>query len=271
MLKNRIIHDPFLDEFLYHLIYKASREQRDRFPIETTKIFKSSKAAKGFIKKATLEQKLYFLTLFGVEWSMVLGNRKTIPKDLKAIIGLFKSDKHTDALDLMIEKNIFVFSGEQFMDYMGVMGAVNHDNSYSYNIELKKAGYHLKKWQKNVSYKNYDETVESGETYSKLLDLVLKVLLNEISVEANHGLKENDLMILLFLYSKRSTNVSHEFLWDYFGGYIDKREVSQTVKRLRDKYFVRASAISKQREYAITTLGINSLNMFIKKTLLTNF
>lgn len=269
-IKRRIIHDTYLDEFLYSLIFNSTRHQRERFPPEFIGVFRSSKNAKGFIARATMEQKLYFLSLLGIEWFLLCGTRKNATKDLKEIVSKFKKDDYSEALNTITDKNIFIISGDQLIDYLGIMASMTHNKSYSYNVDLMKTGYHLHKWKKDIQYKNHTEVSENKESYENIVRFVKSILISNISIEANHSIKQADLLVLAYLYESRGAYVSHEIICDHFGGFFKKAEISTSIRLLRDINLIRISAITDKKEYSITSLGIDKLNNFIKKTLTAN-
>lgn len=269
-IKRRIIHDTYLDEFLYSLMFNSTRQQRERFPPEFIGVFRTSRDAKGFIAKATMEQKLYFLSLLGVEWFLLCGTRKNATKDLKEIVAKFKNESHSAGLNAITDKNIFVISGDQFIDYLGIMASMTHRKNYSYNVDLMKTGYHLHKWKKDVDYKNYNEISENNESYESIVKFVKSILLHNISIEANHAIKQTDLLILAYLYESKGAYVAHDAICDYFGGIFKKVVISTSIKLLRDINLIRISAIADKKEYSITPLGIDKLNKFIKKTITAN-
>lgn len=271
MVKNRVIHDAFLDEFLYNLIYGATRVQRDRFPEEHLGVFNSASAAKRFISKAILEQKLYFLSLLGVRWHMVFGETKTMQKDLREVAALIREKKLNEAGEALVAKNIFVFSGEQFVDCIGIMASLDHHKTYSFNVEMQKTAYHLNQWKKAVKYGNFNEVSERTENLENLVSFVLKNILNGISIEANHSIKLRDLCVLLYLKLNKHKYVAHEKICDHFGGFFKKKEITNAIRILRDKELIKMSSLTIKKEYMITALGINKLNQYISKTLATNF
>lgn len=269
-ITNRIIHDLYLDEFLYNLMFHSTRHQRERFPPEFMGVFRTSKNAKMFIAKATMEQKLYFLSVLGVDWFLFCGTKKNATTDLKRIIADFKDNKPAEALNQVTEKKLFIISGDQFIDYMGMMASVTHNKNYSYNVEMMKIGYHLKKWKKDVEYKNYSEVSENKETSEYVIKFALTLFLNGISIESNHSIKMMDLFILLYLYERKFLYVTQNKIYEYFIGFVKKIDVSAAIKRLREIQLISLSSISEAKEYKITTLGINKLNGFIKRVLSTS-
>lgn len=271
MLKKRAIHDTFLDEFLYNLIYKSTRSQRAQIPQEYLYVFNSSLAAKKFVSKATLEQKLYLFTLLGLRWYLVFGDSKKMQKDLREILALLREDRRGEGAEAMTEKNVFVFSGEQFIDCMGIMASLNHHKTYSFNLEIQKTGYHLKKWKKDTKYGNYNKVSENNENLESIISFVLQNVLNGMSIEANLAIKLRDLCILLYLRINKHAFTSHEKIVNYFGGYYVKQEIAVSLRELCNKELVRTSSLTIEKEYMITALGINKINQYVSTALATNF
>lgn len=271
LAKHRIIHDPFLDEFLYTLIYGADHIQRGRFPESWQHVFKSSLAANRFCSSATLEEKLYFLTLLGVDWFVVCANRLIAAKSIKSALSKFKQHKNLAALEEMVEKEIFVLSAEKFADGLGLMASVEHQKAYSYNMALSKVGYSLRKWNKNVNHKVARDIEERREYQDSVVDYTMGCALNFMTIETNYSMSASDMLILLHLYKHRHAHVLSNKIYEYFIGILTKTDIGNALRRMVDVDFIRLSLINKPNSYMITALGIHKINQFISKSLLTNF
>ena len=70
MSKNPRLNDPYLNEFIYSLVYNMSHIEKMRLPGRYRQLLGKEAAAQRFIAGSSMEVKLEFLAMVGIKWFM---------------------------------------------------------------------------------------------------------------------------------------------------------------------------------------------------------
>lgn len=252
-----------MTEFMYDLIYSADRGQRERVGRRYSKIFKNQRTAKAFCQNSSIEEKEYVMAMLGIKSFHIFADESITPKELSKILKLYKNGESGEALKQIVEKKIYIYSDKQFIDMLSKMADTEQHPQYSFNVELRKTGYHIKKWSRHINTKVHKQSVEITEYLDEISSLADNFMNSCHCIESRYSMKVNDMHILSGLYKFRHKHVPMSFLWDKYGGIMSKPEVSQAMRRLRNSSLVDISSITGEIQYIITGLGIETLNRFL--------
>lgn len=267
----KIFSDPVLTEITYSVLRSIENKDKVRLKGRHLMAAKNESTAKFFATNSSLEDKLLLFSAMGMTYFLVIANSPALTiRNLSEILDKYKTDDKLSTIREFAKLNIYISSNKQFLHLLGLMEqSINHP-SYILNLEYNRIGYHLKKW--STSAKSvYDMPIRESIQNA---DLIVKTMLNSVltleSSQGIFGISPLEMKILLYLYPFRNIYVSIDKLWNYFLADMGKNRVSNNIKRLMEAQYVQKSALSEDREYTITGLGISVVNSFVQKVFNAN-
>src|SRR5689334_12800086 len=108
MAAPRITISPFLNDFLYDVIYHASIEEKKNLPRRYIKRVKNAASARRFVDHSYLEEKMEVFSALGVQWYMVFfddGRNKL--RTIRQIFEAYKVDIDKSMAANLIEKKVY--------------------------------------------------------------------------------------------------------------------------------------------------------------------
>lgn len=273
--KTQMIHNPFLEEFVYDIIYSLTPMQRRSLPNEYVKVTKTPKAAKTFARMASLEQKYHLLSCLGIKWCNVFFNEEMTPHSFKEIMRKYKDDKPMAGLKEMAAEKLYITSDREFMHLLVAMAQSIHNPQYQLSLEWNKLGYRLNQWgtwtksAENPDFTTALENLEAVNKFSLLLehhDRTCETMSDVFSI------RHVDFRILNFFFRNKSQYVEKEAAFIYFSNQFTKTLINSCINRLTVGQFLQKSAIPDAKQYTITGLGIDLTQKIFMRTLKsTNF
>lgn len=270
MTKGRLIENPYFNEFLYDVMHNAFQHQKERLNGRYERQMRSSRSAKGFAKSAKLEQRQDILTHLGLHWFMVICNDDFTPANLKTIMQQYQGNRPASSLKEMAAKKLYITSDKQFIHLLNLMADTIHTPAYSFNLELNKIGYAVKKWTKQVDFAAHEKAIESIEHLDLMVKLFNSFTANIVKIPEHFGLLHTDLRILGYLWEYRNVYVPLTKVHHDFAGDLSKKLISRAINDMIGKQFIRGHADYRKNEYTITSMGINVVAQYIKKVLRLN-
>lgn len=258
---NKILNIPILNDFIYTLLYEAPFEAKRGLRGKYLKATLTGRAAKAFAVNSTREEKEYILSHFGIEFYYVINPKKMQISVLKEILKKYQKDKRVSAMRDLAQEGIFVTGDEQFTHLLKLIAKSIHHPSFFLNLELKKQGYHTKKWSKII---NDPVDLRDRDTYTKD-NIVVRLMLNSIleidNMSGRQGLFEKEMKVLMYFYVYKHLFIPEQDIADFFGGRMKKSEYKSALLGLLKTQLIQRSAIERS-EYSITSSGINEVANF---------
>lgn len=263
-----LVRNPYLNEFVWDLLYNVTMEQKKKLSKPFLQILKSPIKCKNFAEFSTLDEKVRFLSELGMDCSIVFFQDKIQSMNrLKVILEKYEEDKQVAASKEITQLKVFVSSDKQVKWLLGLMADTIHHKSYFLNLEYNRAVYHVKKWDRNrhtPESKELNETIESSDFVAKFLISAFNSL---GTVSSFLEVTQYDIKILLYLYNYRHLYLEKARIWDYFSGDITKGNVTTCLKRLFLNEYIRKHADYRILKYSITGSGIQMVNQFMSRVL----
>lgn len=205
----RICVNPFLNEFLYNVLYHATISEKKEIPKRYAKKIKTSSAAQKFVNTSYIEEKLEVLTALGVGWTLVFYDKKK--NKAKSITKIFESctkDNQKDYIKLAMEQGVYLMTDRHMIMYQGLMADQTNHAIFSQSLLLSKAGYHTGKWRKTINSGETQTAKEHLEVAPYLAETILNTAIGLEYVEGTAGVTKNDFKILCYLYTVHHRYVS---------------------------------------------------------------
>lgn len=266
-----LVHNPYLNEFVYDLLYNITPEQKKNLSKQFLSILKSNVKSKNFSDFSSLDEKVRFFSELGIESAIVFFQDKfNSVNALKKILEKYDDNKQAGASKEMTSLKIFVSSDKQVKFLLGMMSDTIMHRSYFLNQDFNKIGFHVKEWSKKLDSPASTEIKDAIENS----DIISKTILNSCMsikfVDGFIGIDEHSILVLLYLSGYRHTYVDKEFIWEYFVGVIPKGKVTTCIKRLFLDELIRKHVDYSNPRYTITSSGIEKVNQFRNRVIKQN-
>lgn len=258
--RNGVVHNPFLEEFIFDVIFNLTPAQRRNLDKKYIKAIKSPASARTFCSKSSLEEQIHFLACCGVGWTLMFHNNEMTPISLKDTLRKFKDEKVASGLHDLTTRKIYITSNKELMHLSAVMAQSIHNPQYSVNLEWAKMGYRLNQWNawvKGGVNKDFLKSLEAIEGVDKFSQTLEHSAITNRNMEAIFGIRPIDFRLLNYLYRNRNQFVGKYVLKDYFTGEFSVRQISQSIEALRKNHYLMKSAAVNRKEYTITGIGID--------------
>jgi hypothetical protein len=260
----KIVNIPILNDFIYTLLFNASYEKKRGLKGKYLRAAMNGTAAKAFSTNSTREEKEYIMSHFGVEFFYVVAKRNVTLLKLREILEKFEVDKKASALRDVSELGVCVTSDKEFLRLLGLMAQSIHHHSYFLNNEFQRQGYHIQKWKRHNLNAADLATRATDETAATIARLCVNTCLAMSFTPGLTGITENEMNILLYLYSTAHTYIGDEDLYSRFVGSMNKTKYRYSIKGLTKALLVQQHGTSK-REFTITGQGIKQATEFINR------
>lgn len=256
--------NPYLREYLYDVLYNMPPENKFVLKGKYYKISKTNFYAKRFCDTAKIEEIMHVLTLLGIDWFMVFFNNKNGDRFISNIFEKPEEKNGTIELKKIIKRNLFVTSGKSFAHQLATTSQRTHTNVFVQNLELLKAGYHLRGWPKRLETPRVKDAVYNSES----LNYLSETMINSVFSFKRAEIAENDIMVLTFLFKFQHTYIGYDKLNDRFAGVMVQRIIATSIKRLQASGMVQKHP--QQRTFTITALGIMEVTKVMNNLLKEN-
>jgi hypothetical protein len=260
----KLMDDPIFNEFLYTILYEATYEEKRGLQGKYLDAAMKPGAAKRFIDNATIDEKDYILSHFGIRWFRVFVKDDTVNREkLTEILKKFAGKQRIESFKDIADAKIFVSSDKTFNRLMAIMAQSMHSPAYYLNLEYVRAGYHIHDWPKiNISQKNM-EMREVLEASSNIARLMLCTMLRMKVAPGLTGLNEVEMSLLLYFYYNWTIHIPNDDILNFFKGYIALRQHKSAIKGLMDLKYIEDTAY-REENYTITGAGIKIIDNFMK-------
>lgn len=269
MATPRITVNPFLNDFVYDVLYHASVDQKKKLPKRYAKKVRTHFAARKFVDKSYFEEKMEILQALGYNWFFLFfENTRQHGRSLKEIFEKYRIDDRSLAQQVL-ESKVYVFSDKKFAHHLGVMSDSANSPQYTQSLLLNKAAYHVEKWKKEMKAPITD-TARTHLVISKyLVEMALNMLL-QIEYTEDFGMPRNDFKILSYLYIKQHTFVEYGKIVQRFPNNLSLAKITGALRRLFQSGMIITTPVAFEKKYQITALGINTIANFYKNVLKAN-
>jgi hypothetical protein len=265
------LNNPAFHEFVYSVLYNASVESKRVIPLRLAKFIRNEAEAKKFIRRASMDEAAALLAYMGIGNFHVFYDQKTTTvKDFKEILLKFRQHNKIGSLKDLVEKSIFVTSDKELISLLSLSAQTIHHKAYTMNMEYKRLGYHLHGWSKQLKDHEGDDTQEVQEKSRLLIKTLLSASLTLDKVDFLFGLRPLDMQILWYCYPLKHTYVPVIQINHFFAGHYTKREIAHSIRTLANAQFLQLSALTVQREYTPTNMGVRVVEQFMETVLQAN-
>lgn len=255
--------DPHFNDYLYTLLFNMEASQKRHLKGKHLKAVMTERGARNFIANASLEDKLYLLSCTGQKFFITLMAEDFKKEWFKEIYDLFQKDKKPAALKDLVSRGLFVSSDVNFTRLLGhVSRSIHHHNFYQ-ATELRRTGFHIRKWKRIALGAKDLETREADEAATSLAQLLLSGSVTMDYMKGLMGISATEMKLLLYLYTNSHAYTSEKYLGSFFKGYIRDAEVRLSIRNLCKSGYVEADKVPEKR-YTITGPGTKMVNEYYK-------
>lgn len=267
----RLSINPYLNEYLYHTIYSAGTEQKKEIPTKYARKIKNNTAAKVFVNKSFLEEKLDVLTALGKRWVLVIFDKKKNQVDhVNQMFQELKEEPQGSFVRIAVQRGMYLMSDRDFAFYQGLMADQTNHGIYAQNLLLDKAGYHLHKWKKKIKAGETEKAKEHAEVAGYLVETIMNTQIYLEYMEGTAGVTKNDFKVLCYLYIRRHVYVSYGELMQRFSGNLTNNKITGCIRRLSISRMIQKPPKVYTKEYQITPAGIKVVTDFWRQIVKAN-
>lgn len=267
MPKKVLLNDPVLNEFIFDWIFMASQEDKKRLSARQLRSIKTPKAAKRFAVSTTLDEKLEFYQKMGGAYAVLLfPNGLFTAKKAQELFAEYESLQPKDRVKYMLDNKVMAVTDRQVALLTNLMANACHNDTYLMNRDFYKIGVHALNWEE-PEHALTEATKETLEYVRVLNKMIHNSIMGAKSLTVNKVSNDVDMNILQFLFTKNGNYVTKQVIDDRFRGYYKIATVTSAVKRLMEGLYIDRHPSSKEREYTLTSLGIEEVMAFIKRTM----
>ena len=260
-----------LNELVYHILYKASSEQRIRVPAKFLKHVGTSRAARSFADKGKIGEKLELLSHLGIAWALVFfDKKKNSYQTIGQLINSIPEGNRTSVLKDVIARNFYVLSDRQYIYELNLLADTIGGKEFSPNLFLSKAGYHVRKWDKQIGSGQTQLSKEQIESSKYIVESMLNTAINIENTKSLINISSVDFEVLSFLYLNHTEYVPVATILDRLHGARTKAKVSGSLRRLVEGDMIHKSPVSDGVKYQISVLGISAISKFWQHILKAN-
>jgi len=250
---------PALREFLYHALYSIPDDRRFDLKNSYRELGRTNSRAKRFVNKASLEQINHILAMLGIQWFTVYFQDSNKTRWATSLFDDFKKGKKNTELSRLVEEKIYITSDREFIKYLGTSADAIASGEYKRSIELAKAGFHLRKWKKDL---NSDSAIQDEKDAESMIFLC-KLMNAAFATKHQFEVSDNDAEILLYLYSFQNKYITTKKVDEYFLGIYKSNKITYSLRRLTEQYLIQKHFDNSKKEYQITALGIAMVNKML--------
>lgn len=270
-LKTNVFQNPIFNEFAYTVLWESSLSERRGLSGRFLRAASSAKAAKAFIKSASMEDKLTLLSHFGIQNFLVLCKSDAVNlKDLKTLLTQYESNKEVKSMEDIASMGIFVSSDKQFNHLLGLMSQSIFHNNFFLNLEHKRLGYSIKKWNKRLLSSTDLEVREVMEMNNLVVRTILNSTIRVKYIKGLTGLTEEAMQVLMYLYSNQHTFVKRDTIQDYFTGSISATKMNYSLKALVKNMYVTEHVNRSEGSVTISANGVKAVSTFVDSIIKLN-
>mgnify|MGYP003449855225 FL=1 len=268
--KKTLFINPFLNAYVYDVLYNVSSEQRKLASKATQKILSTSARAKSFSANSTEDEKKKVLSELGYQWSTIITpSGINSASELKKMMLNVEQGRTAAGVSHLIKEKIFITTDKQLSFLLGLAAQTIAHSNYFMNLDLIKNGHALKKWSKRITKEEDAITLEAVE-YADIIDkLVNNIVETYPYVQGLLGITEKEFLILQYLSRNRHLYIGYDRVSDNFKGIITGVGVTSNLKKLLSANYIRKHIQIRPVRYTITASGIELVARFRNRVLNT--
>ena len=263
MSKNPRLNDPYLNEFIYSLVYNMSHIEKMRLPGRYRQLLGKEAAAQRFIAGSSMEVKLEFLAMVGITWFMgFCAVGQDVPPLIVKLVKDFSAKSKAAVLKEAAAQKFFFTADKHVMHSFGLVSQISHSNQYRVNMAYIRSVYHLENWDKKFEEPTTDNMFAAGEAAARAARIINKAL-SHYENSATYDLTQTQLRVLLYMYDRLNAYVKEEDVYAYFVGFMPKPSLIKAIRKLHRDYLLRRSATDGSA-YTITATGVTKAQSFLQ-------
>lgn len=260
--KRDVLLNPVISEFIYDCLMRTTVEQKKNLNGKFLKATRTSRTAKSFSVKSTMEEKAILLSKLGVPFSW---NFNITKKKLNELFENRKDIKKSQLTDIMLKEKIIIITDKQVNQYLGLMAANCHSEIWLMNRDFLKAGHVLKDWRKEY----FNATISHVRNSDRTAKDIAKLVVNSIAVtklcESIFGIPEPAVSVLLYMFSKEADFITEQEMRVYFFNLYRGFKVTTAINKLLESKFIERGYLSNQKEFKVTAAGMEAALRFEKR------
>jgi hypothetical protein len=256
---------PYLREFLYSALYAITPDQKFSLKGKYAPLAKTNYYAKRFCDRASVDEIQHILTLLGYEWFMVFFYNAEKRRQVSEVVEMAQEDgSKNSSLKRAIQRRVYVTNQKKFVQHLGLLSAQMEGNEYLQEMQLSKAGYHVRKWSKSLNFEN----TEKAKYNSITIDLLCSTFVNSILVFNASVIHKDDIIILFYLYPKKDHYVHFDIIQQYLQGIMSKNKLSSSIRRLSASSMIEKKL--SEKKFRINGLGMLEVHKMMDALLKLN-
>lgn len=268
MPKKFVIRDPFLEEYVYHILYNVTRDQKKNLGKSALKVLSTSTRAMNFASWSTLDEKQKMLAELGYHYTfLITPDKVNTVNELKVMMKKYEEGRAAKGVEHAAKTDIFITTDKETIQLLGLSAATIHHDNYLMSLDLMKTGHALKKWSKKVTNEDHEESKDAID-YADLLDrLFYESIIVSHYTEGLIGLKERDFLIIMYLHRNRHLYLNKDRIADNFRGILPLAGVTSGIKQLLMNNYIRKHVDYMHPKYMITASGVQLVSQFRNRVL----
>lgn len=266
----RIAVNPFLNDFMYDVLYHSTADQRKKLPKRYSKKVRNSATTRKLCDRSFFEEKMEIFQALGYNWFFLFFEDTKVKRTLKEIFEKYRASENKTPAQSIIENKVYVFSDRNFAYQLGLMSDAANGSQYSQNLLLNKAGYHIEKWKKQMKGNVTNMSLYHIVVSKYLTEMSLNMCLQLDYIEGFLGITRNDFKVLSYLYIRENVYVDYEDMVQRFSENLNLHKITGCLRRLFQSGMIQKTPSINEKKYQITALGINAMSEFNKNILKAN-
>lgn len=260
--KRDVLLNPVVSEFVYDCLMKTTVEQKKSLNGKYLKATRTSRTAKAFALKSTMEEKAILLSKLGVQFSW---NFNLTKKRLKELFDGKDYVRPSQLADIMLKEKVVIVTDKQIVQYLGLMAANCHSEIWLMNRDFLRAGHLVKDWRKEY----FSATVSHVRNSNSTTRGIAKLLVNSIATtklcESILGIPETSLSVLLYMYSREAEFIPELDVRNFFNNLYRGFKIATAINDLVASKYIERGYLKTEKEYRVTGMGIEAALRFQKR------
>ncbi len=165
----------------------------------------------------------------------------------------------------MLSEKVMIVTDKQVIQYLNLMASNCHSEVYMLNRDFLQAGYNLTDWKREHYNTNLQELKDAAATSKEIAKIMCGAMINSKLSFTLFGIPETALTILFFMFSKSKEFILESEIKLQFNGIYRNFKIGKSINELTRANYIEKSVISTEKEYRVTTMGVEVAMRFEKK------
>ncbi len=261
--KKPLLINPVLNQYVYDCLLTATHHERLNLNGKYLRAAKNSKTARTFVANCTDEEKAILLSKLGKSFAWVINI------DKKGVQQLMEENVfgQSEMVERAIKERFIAISDKQILQYINLMAANTHSETWMLNREFLALGFRVKEWRKQYNNTTVTEVKAASLITKDYCKNIIFTLLMGDKTEEISGVHRYSFLILVYMCSRQSEFISLSDIKLFFSKIHKNFKTVRGITQLLEVKYIEKSYLTKDVEYRVTGLGVDAIMRFQKRIL----